>query len=464
MSSPGLGCGILDRRNLPPEKAEGVMCRNGRMVDVRLEEAVEHYIKAKYARFHTPGHKGRLPIDPLADVTELPQTACLFDEEGPIRESERRLAQFMGVEDAFFSAGGATLGIQTMVRLCGAKTIIVGRGAHRSVYNAMALLGIEEISLYPGDGDAGIPGRYRPEDARKLFLEHPEAKALYVTSPDYYGCMSDIKGLRAVCDEFGAQLLVDNAHGSHLKFCGPGLHPMELGAHWCVDSWHKTLPVLTGGAVLYTSLPGMCGAVKETMGLFGSTSPNFMVLLSLDRCVDYLMQRGTSDFTRLVETADELRKAARVAGFITPRGLTDPVRLTVGTGKGSAVLTSYFKAQGIAPEAVLGGWAIFLLSPMNTTRDLNRLSSALEKWFYPQSLPETEELIRPRRAVPMDVALRCRWEEVPVEQAQGRICYQVTSACPPGIPVLLPGEYICYSCVKFLKKCGISSVKVIQYS
>lgn len=429
---------------------------------MRIAQAVEKYNKLSPARFHTPGHKGRLNINSRDDVTELPMTGCLYDEEGTIRNSERALAQLMDVKDAFFSAGGATLCIQTMVAMSGTDTIIVGRGAHHSVYNAMALMGKNAISLYPTGGDDGLPGRYTPEAARDAFQKNPQAGALYVTSPDYYGCMSDIAGLRSVCDEYGALLLVDNAHGSHLKLCGAGLHPTELGAHWCVDSWHKTLPVPTGAAVLYTSFENRCSEVKEYMSVFGSTSPSFMTLVAMDRCIDYMAERGEHDFHVLCAVADKLRGEARLGGFVTPRGMMDPARVCVGSCAGEKVMASHFKILGVSPEAVMGGYGIFLLSPFNTEKDFKRLKTAFSKWPYDLGYPKSYKLPTPKVGMGMREALLSEFEEVDTDSVCGRICRNVTNACPPGAPIILPGEIFDEESVKFIKRSGICSVKVVK--
>jgi hypothetical protein len=170
-----------------------------------------------------------------------------------------------------------------------------------------------------------VPGRVSPAAIKEALEAHPGASALYLTSPDYHGVLSDIGAAAALCREAGVPLLVDNAHGAHLfPF---GLHPMALGADACVDSLHKTLPALTGAALVHLSDPDMGRTALERMGMFGSTSPSFLILLSMDRLLPKLES----------ELPDRLNAlAAEVAGFAAQSagqglwgtaGLCDPCRL-----------------------------------------------------------------------------------------------------------------------------------------
>ena len=219
---------------------------------VPLLDALRRHAARGTASFHTPGHKGRLEPGCAAafDLTELPDTGSLYDGGDAIEASERLCAEAFGAGDSFYSAGGCTLCIQTMLLLaCGGAggRILMARNAHRSAVNTAVLLGLEPVWLWPEFGD-GLGCRLAVENLDEKLKTNNDIRAVYITSPDYTGRLADVAGMAALCHGRGIPLLVDNAHGSHLGAFG--LHPLMLGADMTADSWHKTLPVLTGGAVL----------------------------------------------------------------------------------------------------------------------------------------------------------------------------------------------------------------------
>ena len=230
-----------------------------------------------YSPFHTPGHKNNFFPKNLfeLDFTELPDTDALYEAEGIILETEKNLAKLFSAKRSIISSGGCTLAIQTMLRLASqrGKKILFARNIHRSAVNACALLGIIPKWILPKSENGLFTGRISPQDVEKEFLNDNEISALYVTSPDYYGELTDIKTLSEICRKYNKLLLVDNAHGSHLAFLKENQHPINLGADMSACSLHKTMPVLTGGAVLNIGNSEFAENAKNAMSLFGSTSP-----------------------------------------------------------------------------------------------------------------------------------------------------------------------------------------------
>lgn len=169
----------------------------------------------------------------------------------------------------------------------------MGRTVHRSAVHAMALLGITPIWVWPRqDAGPGLAGRIQADDVAKALQKHPDAKAVYLTTPDYYGVMSDLNAICAAAQQYNVPVIVDNAHGAHLFFLDRKLHPLSQGAAMCADSAHKTLPVLTGGAYFQIGSGRYLPQVRAAMALFGSTSPSFPILLSLDLCRAWLEEEG----------------------------------------------------------------------------------------------------------------------------------------------------------------------------
>lgn len=444
--------------------------------DAPLYTALQEYVNQKKSSFHTPGHKGRaemLDFDLSFDLTELPETDSLFECDGAIRASEVKAAALFGAKYTAVSSGGCTLAIQGMLAAFAkpGDKVIFSRNIHRSAVNTAILLGLNTVwVLHRRDCGEGLPGRIAPEDVRAALEKNPDAAAVYLTSPDYYGCLSDVAGIAAVCRAFGVPLLVDNAHGTHLVAFG--LHPLQCGAAASACSAHKTLPVLTGGAWLNCNDERAARNIKSAMALFGSTSPSYLTMTSLDLARAWLQAEGMEAFRKLAHTVDELKQLAAKVGFGLPlekegkEGECDPVRLTllparVGfTGNDAA---AYFRKRGVECEHSDGAAVVFILTPFNSERDIERLRRAIAE--FPVGAPialSTNAPHLPECAMPPRAALEREREPVPTALAEGRIAAEAACPCPPGVPIVMPGEIIDAKCVKILLSTGIHQISVLQ--
>ncbi len=437
-----------------------------------LADFLKAYAGAPWARLHMPGHKGRLrgPLAQAApfDITEIEGADSLFEAEGVLRESEENAAALYGSGLTCYSAGGSTLCIQTMVALtCGpGDRILAGRNAHHSFLNACALLDVLPEWILPRYNDSfGVSGELTPEAVADALQRWPDAKAVYVTSPDYLGCVSDIRAIGELCRRAGKPLLVDNAHGAHLRFTREDRHPLTLGASLCCDSAHKTLPVLTGGAYLHVSrdYPLERELVKSRMGLFGSTSPSYLILLSLDLCNAYLAGQARSDFSRLEEAVQMLCGELGLRP-ISPRW--DFSKLTLDAwarGMSGEELAGFLRSRGIECEYAARRHTVLMLSPGNSPEDWARLRAALEALPAGEPLREEAEPFRlPERVLTPRRALFAPQERVPVDDALGRIAGETRIKCPPGVPVVAAGEKIGKDTQKILKISGIPAINVIK--
>lgn len=440
-----------------------------------LYEALTQHRAAEQASLHMPGHKGRADcLAPLADilgldVTELPSTGSLFDAEGPTLLAEQAAARAFGSLGAFFSAGGCTLCIQAMLRLAapsGGK-IVMGRVIHRSAVNAMALLGLTPVWVWNRqDAGPGLAGRIDARDVADALNRHPDAKAVYLTSPDYYGVLSDLRAICAQAQKYHIPVIVDNAHGAHLFFLNPALHPLSQGAAMCADSAHKTLPVLTGGAFLQVGDARYLPHVRDAMALFGSTSPSFPILLSLDLCRAWLEGAGTAAYAETAAQAKLLNSLARERGFLPPEGPCDPLHLVWNTAHGGVsgkTAAAHLRKRGIEAEYADDAFLILLLSPFNTPEDYGRLRRALQT--LPQGEPFMPSCLLPAPppvAMTPREALFAASERLPVRQAAGRVAAQAACPCPPAIPAVMPGERITAECAKSLLHSGILEIQVVK--
>ncbi len=455
-------------------KMEGIRMMNHSSPFYR---ALKEHQAAFPVSFHTPGHKcspAALPQDLLSlDLTELPDTDSLYEADGIIRQAEERMKALYGTENTLFSAGGCTLCIQAMLRLAagaGRRKVILSRTLHRSAVNTAVLLDLDPVWICPEqNAGARLSGRIMPDQVRAALSENPDAACVFLTSPDYHGVISPIREIADVCRQYAVPLLVDNAHGSHLAFLSEDLHPAHLGAAMTSDSMHKTLPVLTGGACLQIMDPAFSGEAKDAMALFGSTSPSYPVMASLDLCAAWLEADGRRAFGDLEKRVGQIRMEASSLGYTLPQGPCDPVRLTLLTAEMEAdarEVARILRKKGIQSEHSDACSLILIPTPFNTEEDFERLLEALAAAAaehtavsFPVRSPFPQA---PQREMPVREAYFAETESVPLERAAGRIAAEAACPCPPGIPVLMPGEKIREDAVQFLRDYGFYTVKVVK--
>ena len=441
-----------------------------------LYTALQEHLTKKRAAFHTPGHKGKFLPSNLyeLDLTELPDTDSLFEADGCIAAAEQEARALFHSRATFFSAGGCTLCIQAMFRLAAPQggKVISSRVIHRSAVNTMALLGIQPVWVRPRP-DAGpcLAGRLHPQDVEEALRQNSDAKAVYVTSPDYYGVLADIQGLAEVCHSHNVPLLVDNAHGTHLALLGK--HPLALGADLTACSAHKTLPVLTGGAFLNvgdTELSrklNFAERAKEAMALFGSTSPGYPVMASLDLARAWAVEQGKEAWEVLAVRMKKIKETARKKGLLLPVGEVDPTRLAIGTlpvGMTGEEAGEFFRQQGIEPEHEDGAYLVCIVTPFHTEEELNRLEKAV------LALPEARYSVKEAPALPPLPSVRMApreavlafQESVKLQDAVGRIAGEAACPCPPGVPIVMPGEEITQECAAFLKNYHLKELRVVK--
>lgn len=424
---------------------------------------LKYYAESGFLRCHMPAHKGMLN---KYDITEIKGADSLFEANGIILQSEQNTARLYGTKASFYSAGGSTLCIQAMLtamKLDGRKITAV-RNAHRAFVNAAALLNLDVDWILPEYDNGILSGKINPATVEE-HLKNNSRTCLYITSPDYTGRLADIKTLAEICHKYDAPLLVDNAHGAHLAFMPENIHPVALGADICCDSMHKMLVGLTGAAVLHTSSEYYAGCLRQCISMFGSTSPSYLILASLDLCNKYIAEDIRADI---------ISNLAYIADFREKFGFPDYVdgdsfHITFNTGKSGYngnEIADLLRKNNIECEYSDENLIILLMSPKNTESDYIRLSHAFEK--VPDSLcrrsihdmPFLTEL--PEKTLNIGEAVFMPCEEIPVEQSEGRICASVQVPCPPAIPIAVSGEIINAECIEIYRRYDIKKVVVIK--
>ncbi len=431
---------------------------------------VRDYCATVALRLHMPGHKGRGELGCEAlDITEVAGADDLACPEGIILESEENTTELFGSRHTFYSAGGSSQCVKAMLHLAyiyrpegAANRILAARNAHKSFLHGCALLGLEPVWLYPDEPSPLCSCPVSPEALGRALDAGERPLAVYITSPDYLGGVQDIAALAEVCHAHGVPLLVDNAHGAYLKFLSPSQHPLDLGADMCCDSAHKTLPVLTGGAYLHVAEGAVAAyeaEARHSLSVFGSSSPSYLILQSLDLCADRLGK----DYPALIrETARRAAALSRELGLTPPEG--DPLKLALPAayfGCTGPELTSCLRGWRSEAEYVDADWVVLMFTPGLDEGAYDTVRRALPRPRpvprRPQSLPEPgERVLSPREA------LLSRRVSVPVSEAVGRMCAEAAVSCPPAIPIAVCGERITPEAAALMEKLGVTRISVVE--
>ena len=436
-------------------------------MDTPIYDFARDYAAKSALRLHMPGHKGlgQLGVEAL-DLTEIAGADSLYEAAGIIAKSEENASKLFGCP-TFYSCEGASLAVRAMAALATgqgrSRVIAAARNVHKSFVYAAALLGLEVLWL-EGAGESHLSCRLEPAQvARALDAAPQKPAALYVTSPDYLGHMADLAALSKVCHDSGMLLLVDNAHGAYLKFLPKSLHPMDLGADLCCDSAHKTLPVLTGGAYLHlspTAPAQLAPLAKSALGLFGSTSPSYLTLASLDLCNRYLAEGYPQRLAEAVERLAELRERLTAAGWrVEP---SDPLRVTVAAPRGvtGQELAGQLRRQGVECEYADRDFLVLMATPENTPEELAQAATALGQCPGEANPPQLP-LARGERACSIRQAAFAPRETVDAAHSLGRVCGLPTVGCPPAIPIAVSGERITPEALALFAYYGIEQVEVL---
>ncbi|MBE9178990.1 aminotransferase class I/II-fold pyridoxal phosphate-dependent enzyme [Oculatella sp. LEGE 06141] len=440
------------------------------------------------AAFHTPGHKqGQGTPQPLrdlmgdtvfqADLPELPELDTLFTPQGVIQQAQSLAADAFGAEQTWFLVNGSTCGIEAAVlaTCCPGDKLILPRNAHQSAIAALILSGAVPIFVEPEyDATWGIAHSLTPDTVSAALKQHPDARAVLMVSPTYYGVCGDVAAIAHLVHQHGIPLLVDEAHGPHFAF-----HPdlpvsaLAAGADLSVQSIHKVLAAMTQAAMLHVQ--GSRVSVErlaQALQLVQSSSPSYLLLASLDAARQQMAVQGYSLLSRTLELADRARNhlsripgltvfqptaAGRTPGFVA----LDRTRLTVNvTGLG---LTGFEADEllhqhlGVTAELPSLHHLTFIISIGNTATDIDRLIHACQTLHLhfrhsPLSIPYPLPPTLNRSALSPRTAFFAPSVTVPIADAIDRVSTETVCPYPPGIPVLIPGETINAEAIAYLQQ------------
>ena len=437
-------------------------------MDTPIVDFVRSYASSNTLRLHMPGHKGRglLGVENL-DITEIRGADSLYEADGIIARSEENASWLFGCP-TYYSTEGSSQCIRAMLHLAAQSArqqgrvprVAAARNVHKTFLSAVALLDLPVTWLYPKGQDSYLSCKLTAEELDEALhgMEEPPT-AVYVTSPDYLGNLLDIRSLAKVCHRHGALLLVDIAHGAYLRFLTESLHPMDLGADLCCDSAHKTLPVLTGGAYLHTTPAFSPRMVKNALALFGSTSPSYLILQSLDLANVYL-EDHSHRLEAFLPLVHRLKENLTASGYVLAG--QEPMKITIAAkpyGYTGDQLAEILRQNKMECEFTDPDYLVLMLTPEINGFDLEKLKKTL--CGLPQKSPIGElppVFVPAERCMGIREAMLCPGQWIPVEESEGCILAAASVGCPPAVPILLCGERIDRHAIACFQYYGIETV------
>lgn len=436
-----------------------------------IADFLKSYEASGCSRLHMPGHKGMLGY--AHDITEIEGADVLYTADGIIKESEETAAELFGTASTVYSTEGSSLSIKAMLTLVSwyAKErgerplILAARNVHRAFISAAALVDFDVAWI--GSGEL-ITSRVTEDELRAAIAAmEKKPTAVYVTSPDYLGCVTDVKALSGVCHDEGILLLVDNAHGAYMKFLPEDKHPISLGADICCDSAHKTLPTLTGGGYLHISknAPKMFKErANAAMALFASTSPSYLILESLDLTNAYLEDAIKNDLSELITRIRAIKERLALCGF---RLFGDEeLKITLGTkdyGYTGRDFARILERSGFVCEFSDDDFFSVMINQFIPKEELWRFADCVMSVERKEPIKtKAPRLQSGERVISIREALLGASEEISVYDAEGRLLSDAAVSCPPAIPIMIPGERISKNAIELFSYYGTQSVRVVK--
>lgn len=447
------------------------------------EKLIEYRQFGRYP-FHMPGHKrqDKMLLDAYEiDITEINGFDNLHHPEGIIKESMDNASEFFGTDKTWFLVNGSSCGLLAAIHGVTeiGESIIIGRNCHKSVYNAIELRNLKADYIYPQIiNEYGINGGYKPEEIENLLKKAMDSgekiKAVVLTSPTYEGVISDIEKIAEIVHRYESILIVDEAHGAHL-----GIHEglpkpaYKLGADIVIESAHKTLPAMTQTAFLH-----LCGRrvqeekIQECLAIYQTSSPSYVLMASLDKCIRELQIKGKEKLESLLITLDKFYKKVNKLENIMVLGREcigsnnvfdfDICKLVIflKTNKttGKFLEEELREKYGFEMEMTSSRYVLGMTTMYDDAEQILKLADALTEMdcnlndFYQARVSENNKYIDDEKMleivdgadVEMSIyeAKRRETKEILFLDSEGKISAEYIYVYPPEIPLIVPGEII----------------------
>ncbi|HIR13423.1 MAG TPA: aminotransferase class V-fold PLP-dependent enzyme [Candidatus Choladousia intestinavium] len=447
-----------------------------------IYEALERFRRMRIVPFDVPGHKhgrGNPELVELLgqkcvsiDVNSMKPLDNLCHPVSVIKEAEQLAAEAFGAAYAFLMVGGTTSAVQSMILSCckAGDKIILPRNVHRSAINALVLCGAKPVYVNPDvDQHLGISLGMKVEQVQEAIRQNPDAVAVFVNNPTYYGICSDLRTIVKTAHEYGMKVLVDEAHGTHFYFGDHfPVNAMEAGADLASVSMHKSGGSLTQSSFLLLGPQMQAGYIRQIINLTQTTSASYLLLSSLDISRRNLALRGKEAFARVAGLAEYAREEINKIGGYYAFGKEminhdsifdfDPTKLSVHTlDIGLAGIEVYDILRDdydIQIEFGDLGNMLAYLSIGDRKQEVERLLSALadikRRYQKDKTGMLSQEYISPKVVMTPQESFYAEKESLPVTEAAGRVCSEFVMCYPPGIPILAPGEEITDKIIEYI--------------
>jgi len=448
--------------------------------DTPLFDALQNFSKQIPISFHVPGHKngtvfpekGQLAFKPILtlDLTELTGLDDLHAPEGIIRDAEEMAADYFGADQTFFLVGGSTAGNLAMILSTTGRGehIIVQRNCHKSVMNGIELAGARPVFIAP-EFDKRVNRYTHPsiETLRQAIQQYPDARAIVLTYPDYFGNTYSIDEMIDRAHKSGIPVLVDEAHGVHFSL-GTPLPPssLNLGADVVVQSAHKMAPAMTMASYLHIKGNLVNSAkIARYLQVIQSSSPSYPLMASLDLARSFLETTTKEQLQSAIDSVEEMKKEMRKLNSCRVIDNTvhdDPFKITLQTGEGRSGydVMHLFEEAGIYPELATEDQVLFVagLRAPEHFEDFKKALTIVNEELKKATNHATIDKVQlfPEKvqelALSNDEMNERSYIEVPLEQGIGCIAAEAVIPYPPGIPLIMRGERIGVEQIELLKK------------
>ncbi len=426
------------------------------------------HAKGRPVSFHMPGHKGAelyrkygygdfLDYIMDCDITEIPGADNLYQAEDIIADTMGKYRSLYGVNESYLLINGSSAGLIAAILTCVPRDgkLIMARNCHKSIFNGLIMAGADPVYVYPEMiDDYGISGEIPVEAVKQAIEENPDASAVILPSPNYYGICSDIQAIAEEAHKAGMYLIVDQAHGAHLRFFDTYIEGAaakaadSLGADIVIQSTHKTLASYTQSAIVNLCTDRVDKYLfEDKLQLIESTSPSYLLMASLDINGDLLENHGRE----LIEQWEAglrwfYREAENVEGLRVMRHpMLDHTKINLDMsayGIDGLQLEELLMEKGIFPELVTGNIVMCMTGIGNKREDYEKLLQTLKEIASERQIVEKEgaaaQYLTMKRLQQKKIS--SIKESVPLEQAVGRVCASSIIPYPPGIPIICPGE------------------------
>ncbi len=429
---------------------------------MRLYKKLENYSNKHIIPMHMPGHKRRLhilknKIPYNIDITEIDGFDNLHNPQGILKECIDKATKLYSTKQSFYLINGSTCGILASIKcLCNiGDKIILPRNCHKSVYHIIELLNLSCVYLPVETDEHNIYKEVNVNNFKNIIENNKDAKCVILTSPTYEGVISDIKSISKVCHKYKIPLIVDEAHGAHLYINKKSA--INNGADIVINSFHKTLPSLTQTALLH-----ICGNLVDidkmysSLAIFESSSPSYILMSSIDECIEFLAKYGESHYKKLHNNLMLFKNITKNLKHLEIINYTnkcnffdfDETKIVICTTKSNIngfELMEELRHRKIELEMAYSDYAIAMTTIFDTKKNLLKFAKTLmniDKTLCFKEKEKCNNVILPKTEMSIYNAKLQQTKLVSLKNAIDNVCAEYVWAYPPGIPILVPGEVI----------------------